>query len=373
MLAQIQPEESLYSFLARNIFLKLDGSVIHNFERILNFRINSKELKIISAALGWAGCYGFNRLLHEHTSYPCIGLIKHSQDISYSGADYLADWYVLGSDLGAPAYCPVCVVEDIQEIGFSYWRRTFANFNICAKHNLVMHSNCPFCGEAFSTKNHGLDVMWKGCAGRQISQSGSSLSVDISDGRIYKFLNDAFNSDYVICLESALAVMSHKRPIYSGVGNLSGELISQFDVVIKEALHEIRCRRVVNDGAFMYKHSHLVWLYAPLVYERFSDLVEDLQSSGVELRPVKSFWSCYSAGGVHSAKYIQEDYQTGVGVWSCPYPSELEPLSLPHVNERAIKIYQCCNIDVAVGFDPRKRRPVPLYQNRVPVLQNAVR
>lgn len=373
MLAQIQPEESLYSFLARNIFLKLDGPALLNFERILNSRIGAKELRVISAALGWTGCYGFNRLLHEHTSYPRIGLIQHSQDISYSGAYYLLDCHVHGSDWGIPAYCPVCVVEDIQEIGFSYWRRTFGNYNICAKHNLVMHSNCPFCGETFSTKNHGLDVMWKGCAGRQISQSGSSLSWDVSDDRIYRFLNDAFKFNYAICLESALTVMSCKRPIYSGVGNSSSELISQFDAVLKEALDEIRCRNVVNDGAFMYKHYHLVWCYAPLVYERFSDLVEDLQSSGVELRSVKSSWDFYRAGGVHSAQYIQEDYQTGVGVWSCPYPSELEPLSLPHVNERALKIYQCCNIDVAVGFDPRKRRPVPFYHNRVPVLQNAIR
>ena len=46
---------------------------------------STAEVKKLASAIGWQGCYGFNRLIHYHTDVAKLFVIKNSQDVSYSG------------------------------------------------------------------------------------------------------------------------------------------------------------------------------------------------------------------------------------------------------------------------------------------------
>lgn len=84
------------------------------------------EVKKLASAIGWQGCYGFNRLIHHHTDVAELFVIKNSQDVSYSGKHYATE-EVRYSDWDA-SYCPDCVKEDLESFGFSYWKR-FCNLH----------------------------------------------------------------------------------------------------------------------------------------------------------------------------------------------------------------------------------------------------
>lgn len=49
------------------------------------------EVKKLASAIGWQGCYGFNRLIHYHTDVAKLFVIKNSQDVSYSGKHYATE------------------------------------------------------------------------------------------------------------------------------------------------------------------------------------------------------------------------------------------------------------------------------------------
>lgn len=66
MLLRIQPDESLRSYVERNLLLQLRNAGLDVF-RTSSFRYYSRDnSQVISIAeiLGWYGCYGFNKLVH---------------------------------------------------------------------------------------------------------------------------------------------------------------------------------------------------------------------------------------------------------------------------------------------------------------------
>lgn len=67
MLLRIQKEETLRSFLERNDLLNWGNPDMEFLSRISGAKIEFKQIKEIAEAIGWVGCYGFNRLLHNHT------------------------------------------------------------------------------------------------------------------------------------------------------------------------------------------------------------------------------------------------------------------------------------------------------------------
>lgn len=82
---QIQPEESIRSFLERTLFLCWDSLAVDEIRKFQNkVRFFKSDLKEISVFLGWGGSYGFDRLISLHTSLAVNYVVKHSQDISYS-------------------------------------------------------------------------------------------------------------------------------------------------------------------------------------------------------------------------------------------------------------------------------------------------
>jgi hypothetical protein len=70
MLLRIQPEESLRSYVERNLYLQLYNSDLDYLKKpsLRYCHWDGWQVKIIANIMGWHGCYGFNKLLHLHTS-----------------------------------------------------------------------------------------------------------------------------------------------------------------------------------------------------------------------------------------------------------------------------------------------------------------
>lgn len=373
MLLRIQSDESLRSFIARNIFLNWHDPEIKALDRLSKFAVCSNDVKVIAAAMGWFGCYGFNRLLHHHTFYPRYSIFKSSQDISYSHTEYRSQYHHFESDRVSAAFCPECVKEDLNVLGFSYWRRApRPDIKVCAKHNVHLVSNCPFCGRTFAYKGHGLEVMWKGCAGRHLSEILSVKNEDSLELKKAKFFKDVFDFGFVIPIESALLAVNDKfLCLISSYGEVGKGVAEELRSKVRHVLKVIEVHAAENNAMFLSEYSGLALDSVLFLYESFNHFLEDVKRYRYEPRPVSSLWSTYRAWGSESAQYVEEDHVHGVGHWLCPYPSPLSQLS--HSNDRYDRptLYPCCN------FPSPRRKGHQLSPRRVgpplpavPVLAN---
>lgn len=76
---QIQPEESIRSYLERSLFLCWDSYAVYEIRKFQNkVRFFKSELKEISAFLDWGGSYDFDRLISLHASLAVNYVVKNS-------------------------------------------------------------------------------------------------------------------------------------------------------------------------------------------------------------------------------------------------------------------------------------------------------
>jgi hypothetical protein len=178
MLPQIQTDESLTSYVRRSLFLNQHGAGIEAFEQLtkcLEFR--NTELKMITYAIGWPSCYGFNRLIHNHTLNAVDFIFKSNHDFSFSQKQYIRDDVIFGD--WKASFCPDFVRDDLKTLVYSYWRRFSTPFiNVCYKHNAVLIDRCPFCSKVFSQTVHPLDVMWQVRRGNYLHEAISLANDD---------------------------------------------------------------------------------------------------------------------------------------------------------------------------------------------------
>ncbi|MNJ55990.1 hypothetical protein D3C77_515160 [compost metagenome] len=147
MLLRIKPDESLRSYIERNLYLQFRNPDL-DFLKSANlhyFNWSSRQIKLIANIMGWHGCYGFNKLVHLHTDYPFQSVLKSARCLAYSESEFESGLYCFDSLANTRAYCPLCVNEDIQSLGYSYWRRFHPHVTVCAKHNVDLLSHCQFC------------------------------------------------------------------------------------------------------------------------------------------------------------------------------------------------------------------------------------
>jgi len=71
MLLRIQRDETIRSFIERNIFILGKGRFPKWYT---SKRLTSEDVRNVASLLGWHGCSGFNRLLHNHTCQPLFSL-----------------------------------------------------------------------------------------------------------------------------------------------------------------------------------------------------------------------------------------------------------------------------------------------------------
>ncbi|MFK8331232.1 TniQ family protein [Pseudomonas sp. BJa5] len=222
MLLKIQPDESLTSYVRRNLFLSWYAPGVAVFKELAKRPAFWKaEVQAIASAFGWPGCYGFNRLIHQHTMLAAIYVIKNAQDFSYSENQYASEDFRLCN--WDASYCPDCVREDLESLGFSYWRRFCSpHVKVCHKHNTVLLDHCPFCGKSFSRYGHTLDVMWRKCEGRHLGDASSIPNDDPAALRRAIVFHGICSSPHHISDVGALRVLRDKAA--SLIPMLSGDL-----------------------------------------------------------------------------------------------------------------------------------------------------
>lgn len=172
MLLTIQPDESLRSFLERHIYLDSKSPSAMRLREISSFDISASSITVIAEALGKDDLYGFHRILHDHTSYPQMGIFRHTLDVSYSNGYYRRGTTIFETELQPSGFCILCIREDVATLGYSYWRRDHRYVDVCSKHNVILSTECPICEKNISTHGVGFghDLLWNGCSGRHVEE-----------------------------------------------------------------------------------------------------------------------------------------------------------------------------------------------------------
>ncbi|MBM5458527.1 hypothetical protein H8F21_13240 [Pseudomonas sp. P66] len=318
---RIQPEESIRSYIARSLFLSVEDSSV---DKILAFRNHVRfitlDLKQIADYLGWPGCYGLDRLICLHTPMAVKYLIKNSQDISYSRG-----LYAYGSISHFErhiSYCPECTKKDVVNFGFSYWRRSsspITESTVCPRHNILMLTHCPFCNESFSDREHGIGVMWGGCNGRYLWEVDSTPNYDRSALLQSQFNFKLCSSKYHISDEAVLSAVLRKKGAFTNLAPSCDVEFYMFENELELTAERIAEQKRNNDATLVEENLCVVNKYIFDYYDDFEDLARDIGDQGFT-RPVQEGWGTYLAMGGESEWFVTEDYASGVGVFSCPYP-----------------------------------------------------
>ncbi|NVZ75196.1 hypothetical protein HX859_09895 [Pseudomonas gingeri] len=346
MLLRIHSDESLRSYVERNLFLNWKDPAVDGLSRLSKYALCSMEVKVIASILGWPGCYGFNRLLHHHTDYPLRSVFKDLRDISYSQWTYLNGEHWFGTNTKTCSFCPECVRDDLSTLGYSYWRRTYqSDVAVCSKHNVILITTCPFCDRPFSRDGHSLDVMWEKCSGSHLGEATPVINQDPKALKRVQFFDAIFSLEFHIPIDTAICVLYEKF--------LS--LIFKNSVLIKkyeENLEWLRGRidRIdrshgINNSQFLNNDVPKIIETVLIAYDCFDEFVSEVKHYEADLLPIDSLWSTYRAAGSETAHYVEENYKYGVGFWSCPYPSplSLDPFSNDGWRRDRPIIYPCCN------------------------------
>lgn len=303
MLLTIQSDESLQSYVDRNIFLNWQNSTAGFFKPFSKSVLLFSEMRTIASAMGWYGCQGFNRLLHFHTDYPRSSVFKRVDNLSYSQDAYLRKDKCNETKRRPSAFCPECIREDMISFGFSYWRRSHqTDIKICVKHNVVLQRYCPFCDMPFTRMGHGLEVMWNGCEGRSLATITAVSNQDSVEYKRSTLLRDVYSFGHHVSEEAALLLlheklssMSHPGLFVSTTGDTAVNLLNITVLLMKE--------QKFSDH-FESKFQGLVFEAILLAYDSFSSFMSDLKSSSVFLRSTDTLWSTYQVLGTKSVKFL---------------------------------------------------------------------
>lgn len=347
MLLQIQPDESLPSYVSRNLLLNRYASGAGVFKDLVQrYSFRNAQVRKISSAMGLPGCYGFNSLIHNHTLMAVNFVIKNPQDVSYSDVQYTTRWSARFSDWNA-SFCPDCVKEDLENLGFSYWRRfCVPDVKVCYKHNTVLLNRCPYCNKLFSRPGHTLDVLWRKCDGRHLVDAPSIPNDDPFALKRAIAFHGICSSLHHIPDEVVLRTLRDKAasliPILSG--DFAAKMESEFHWL--DVQLEIVDMRRLNKIVIPNPSYHLRIIDAiATVYERFGDFLMDLRSQEFDVRPIDSLWATYQMGGLESPHFVEEDYIGGTGRWFCPYPRPLSETERSYdVLAKPPRQYPCCNL-----------------------------
>lgn len=339
MLLRIQPEESLRSFIARNFYLNRYSTLIAELKKISNFAVAAYTIREIGKTMGWLGCYGFNRLLHNHTFYPRVTFPHKDENLSYSEWQYISQGHDYELAKTPSKFCPECVRDDIASLGFSYWRREHhPDITVCAAHNVYLEEKCPFCLMPFSSKNHDLDVMWKGCNGLHLSQTPSRRNHKSTELKKARFFRDIFSFDSVISREAvrlALTERASERRPHVREKLVSAKYLHEFIDLLKDEFGDYW--NISGRGFNNALYGCVLTLYGG-----FQDFLNHVKCYDYRPRKVESLWSTYASGSYLAVQYIREDYVYGVGHWSCAFsPKELSEARGDWYG-RPVE-YPCCN------------------------------
>ncbi|WP_148060133.1 hypothetical protein [Pseudomonas frederiksbergensis] len=307
MLLQIQPDESLRSYVERNLFLQPHSPALEIF-RAPEFRYcrwRSKQVISIANMFGWDGCYGFNKLVHSHTDYPVHGVLKSKSSFSYSASEFVSKSYCFDNFSETRSYCPLCAKEDSHVRGYSYWKRIHSRISVCAKHNVNLLSHCQFCEKPFSRHGHALHVMWSGCAGRSLCDAEPTVNMDPGALRLAQFFKNLTSLQHHLSAETALHALEEK--LTEAIDNGSYDRKSREKrakiILYGNELADHRALKFLVQREQL--HELLEWI--AYVYESFEAFLSDNLRRDAEPAPIDSYWNSYRTDGHASEYYIDDE------------------------------------------------------------------
>lgn len=310
----ILPDETLPSYVRRNLLLYWAEPKAEIFEALRTRHvIKTAEVRRLAEAIGWPGCYGFNRLVHNHTLNAAFHVIKSDWDVAYSGTRYLSEGEHF-SEWDA-SFCPECVREDLKIHGFSYWRRYGASkVSVCPKHNAVLIRDCPFCGKSFTRMDHDLDVMWRTCGGRHLAEAEVVANHDplaLKRAEVYQRL---CRSPHIISGLHAAKVLLDKATALSP--QLNGEERSKMQAIASTMSDLVQRFADVPSPSLESRAGTItaVFIHAVVaLYDSYDDFERELMSLVGSTRCTDSLWSSYRIEDTKYVHFVEEDYVQGLG------------------------------------------------------------
>ncbi|AIZ34945.1 hypothetical protein DZC75_22785 [Pseudomonas parafulva] len=363
----ILPDETLPSYVRRNLLLYWAEPKAEIFEALRTRHvIKTAEVRRLAAAIGWPGCYGFNRLVHNHTLNAAFHVIKSDWDFAYSGTQYLSEGEHF-SEWDA-SFCPECVREDLKIHGFSYWRRYGAsNVSVCPKHNAVLLRDCPFCGKLFTRIDHDLDVMWRTCGGRHLAEAEVVANHDplaLKRAEVYQRL---CRSPHIISGLHAAKVLLDKATALSP--QLSGEERSKMQAIASTMSDLVQRFADVPSPSLESRAGTITALFIHAVvalYDSYDDFERELMSLAGSARCTDSLWSSYRIEDTKYVHFVEEDYVQGLGVWFTPrivLDDVVVQVGWPWPTS---KHYPCCNTPLSIHEGPSQRNTTVAASPSIP-------
>ncbi|CAG8870715.1 TniQ family protein [Pseudomonas fluorescens] len=334
MLLRIQDDELLHSYISRSILLNFNDPSVKFLGRMSKSSLRSSEIKTIATVMGWQGCHGFNRILHCHTDYPIVALFKSPKDLAYSSGEYVvSEGRCFGSNRVESALCPECIRCDVTDLGFAYWRRSHQNgMKVCAKHNVKLIFDCPFCGSPFAHNGHDFDVLWKSCEGRHLKETFSLCNYDDEELKRAKLYREMLFHEFHIPEETALRALLCKVKSIEASGGWNLRHFRDFDfgklaLELESALQQAIDRYWLNDSSY-YSYEDLIFNSLLVGYVDFDEFLESIKYARIKERAINSLWQTYRSNSryAETAEYVDDDQLLGGGHWSRPYPSQLSKL-----------------------------------------------
>jgi hypothetical protein len=339
MLLRIQPDESLRSYVERNLFLQLNNTDLDILKEpgLRYFHWTSWQAAFIANVMGWHGCYGFNKLVHLHSDFPFRSVFKSRGNLSYSGSEFIQRSYCFDSLADTRAYCPSCVNEDMRLLGYSYWRRIHPHVTVCAKHNVSLLSYCQFCAQPFSRDGHAVQVMWGGCAGHNLGEAEPTANKDPLALRLAQFFERVCSLKYHVAAETALDVLVNKLKDTGSDIFARGLRQDIEQLIAKVGLGKRPFFEFFDTEGRRYEMLELL----AVVYDGFDDFLGDCLRLEPSPVPINSYWNTYQVYSGGHEHYVEEDYRLGVSSWICS--DVIGYLGNPH-RDRRPRMYPCCNL-----------------------------
>jgi len=277
MLLKIQGGESLRSYLERNLYLCRDDPEVKEFKNISKFYMRQGTVEMIASALDWDGDSGITRLLQNHTNYPIDNIFCNINDLERCKLERFRSLNSLETGERRAQYCPRCVEDDLEKLGFSYWRRSNRFLKVCAKHNVLLSSECHCGQELYSHHNYGYSTMWGDCKGRLLNQCEALLNENVGELKKSLLYEEILSSNLYICDETAVKMLCAKISCI-----FAKELVYQEG--IQQLLLKLECIAKALDNyslerRYELSHHDARWMFDAILlsYDSFGKFTDDVQ------------------------------------------------------------------------------------------------
>lgn len=247
--------------------------------------MRGESIGFIAAVLGRSDTYGFNRLLHDHTSYSQVAVFPDASQSSYTREEYQSCYTRFETESQLAGTCIDCVKEDIESLGFPYWRRDHRYVKVCAKHNTVLLRKCPVCGYDINGHGYGYghELLWKGCKGRYFHEYQSQKNSDEGNLVFARIFAEIGESEVVLDLECVLAHLADEATAMWNSGRISKDYLNAISWWLDGS-------RRISDTKRDYRPDVMYSRYLidtiAMVHGSFAGLVDSLRRKGIVVRSV---------------------------------------------------------------------------------------